>query len=302
MLKIVVVQDLGLNSQERKKLDKLGETAYYDDLPPTIDEWLKRCKNADIICTGKFGFKTEKLYELKNKFFSVPFVGTGFLIPEKLKESNLLVSRAPGCNKEAVSNWIIAMILNLLRELPKFINSFNMPIGIPPKETIGLPEKNITILGKGNVGFRVGKISEVLGMNVKYFMRGDNLLESVKNSDVIVDTLSLNSSTIGLLDNKFFKSLKKGSYFITVTSPRIYDVEAMLEALNSNILAGVANDCGGIQVGDVGDEFFIRMAKHPKILATPHISYNTDFTDRKANKMMIDNIEAYIAGNPINLV
>ena len=74
----------------------------------------------------------------------------------------------------------------------------------------------------------------------------------------------------------------------------------MLKALDNNILAGIADDCGSIQFADVKDSFYIRFVKHPKILATPHIAHNTDVTDRKANKMMIDNIEAYIKGDLIN--
>lgn len=46
----------------------------------------------------------------------------GFLDVAKLKERNIQVSRCPGCNREAVGEWIIAMLLNLFRELPQYIN------------------------------------------------------------------------------------------------------------------------------------------------------------------------------------
>lgn len=302
MPKIVVIQNLGLNNKDKERLDRLGSVVYYDDLPSSENEWLKRCKEADIICTGKFGFKTEKLYELKNKFFSVPFVGTGFLNQQKLKENNILVSKSPGCNKEAVSEWITGMILNMFRELPEYIDNLNSPTGMIPIATKGLKGKNITILGKGNIGSRVGKIGKAFEMNVNYFTRDDDLLRSVKDADVIVNTLSHNDSTTGLLDEKFFYSLKKGSYFITVTSFEVYDIDSMIKALNDNILKGVADDCGSIQVGDVSDERYIKLANHPKIFATPHIAYHTDITDRQGSQMMIDNIEAYLNGNPINLV
>ncbi|MFA6386296.1 MAG: NAD(P)-dependent oxidoreductase [Candidatus Paceibacterota bacterium] len=299
MTKIVVTQDLGLNIEEKERLNKLGEVKYYDDLPKIPEDWLERCKGADVICSGKFGLKL-KYQELENTFLSLPFVATDFLNRDVLNKRNIKVSNCPGCNKEAVSEWIIAMILNLLRDLPNWINkkeSDNIP-----KETKGLVDKNITILGKGNVGFRVGKICEALEMNVKYFTKNDNLIESVKEADVVVDTLGSNETTKGLLNKEFFNSLKKGSYFLTVTSPKIYDAEVMIEALDKNILAGIASDCASIQVGDVNDSSYIKLANHPKVLATPHIAYNTDATDRKASKMMIDNIEAYLKGNPINLI
>ncbi len=40
----------------------------------------------------------------------------------------------------------------------------------------------------------------------------------------------------------------------------------------------------------------------PKIVVTPHIAWNTDAERRKANDMMIDNIEAWINKKPINLI
>lgn len=46
-------------------------------------------------------------------------------------------------------------------------------------------------------------------MNVKYFTRNQDLIDSVRNADVVVDTLSLNESTTGLLDREFFFLLKK---------------------------------------------------------------------------------------------
>ncbi|MFC2142952.1 NAD(P)-dependent oxidoreductase, partial [Candidatus Aenigmatarchaeota archaeon] len=206
------------------------------------------------------------------------------------------------CNKVAVSEWIIAMILNLSRNLPKYIRNTNLPKGKFPDSEKGLKDKKITILGKGNIGSRVGKICESLEMNVSFFRRGDNLIDSVKDADVIVNVLSSNPTTQGLLDKKFFSSLKKGSYFITVTGSSICDIDVMIDALDKDILAGVAHDSGGIQIGDVQDPFYKKLLAHPKILVTPHVSFNTDVTNRTGNDMMIDNVEAWLKGKPINLV
>jgi len=302
MPKIVVTQNLELNNAEKARLEKLGEVVYYNDLPQTPEEWLKRSQAADIICTGRYGLTSEKVYELENKYIAIPFVGTGFLDLERLKARKIVASRTPGCNKEAVSEWVTAMILNLFRNFPKYINRLDLPTGVTPEPDKGLKGRNITILGNGNVGSRVGAIAAALEMNVKYFLKGDNLPESINEADVVVDALALNPETTGLLNRAFFQAFKPGAYFITVTGAKIYDTEAMLEALDAGILAGVAIDCGSIQVGNDTDPIYLQMAKHPKVLATPHIAYNSDVTDRQANQMMIDNIEAYLNGQPTNLL
>ncbi len=119
---------------------------------------------------------------------------------------------------------------------------------------------------------------------------------------MVIDALGLNDTTKGLLDKKFFNSLKKGSFFITVTSQKIYDSKAMLSALDKGILAGAATDAGGILPGDTDDPYYKKLLKHPKVLVTPHISFQSDVTVKVAGDMMIENIEAYLKGKPINVV
>ncbi|OGY24956.1 MAG: hypothetical protein A2Y57_02430 [Candidatus Woykebacteria bacterium RBG_13_40_7b] len=113
--------------------------------------------------------------------------------------------------------------------------------------------------------------------------------------------MSDNPTAQGLLDKNFFGSFKKGAYFISVTGAKIYDVDALIESLDKNI-AGAAIDTGDTQVGDTSDPYYKKLLANTKILATPHIAYNSDTTARRSNDMMIDNIEAWLAGEPINLV
>lgn len=290
--KIVVTQPLGLIERQRERLKKLGDATFYDEMPSSPEEWLERAKGADIICTGKFGFKI-KAYELENVFVSVPFVALDWIDREKLKEKNVVVKNSPGCNKEPVSEWIIGMIINLMRKLPQYINT-DEPIPGNPAIGVSLTGKTVCIVGAGNVGTTVGKICEALGMSVVYFKRGDNLIEKAKDANVIVDTLAANSETEKIYNKDFFQALKRGTYFVTVTGDRLWDIDAMLEALDQGILAGVATDVGNIQVGTVDNPIYQRFANHPKVYATPHIAYNSDRGDMVCNDMMIDNIETWL--------
>lgn len=139
-------------------------------------------------------------------------------------------------------------------------------------------------------------------MEVSFYRRGDDLTAVCADQDIIINCLALNHGTRTLLDAKFFNNLKQHSYYISVANNEICDTEAMLAALDHNILAGVATDCASIQVGDAYDPYFIRLSHHPKILATPHIAFNTDVSSRVGVDMMINNIEAWLNGLPINLV
>jgi phosphoglycerate dehydrogenase-like enzyme len=301
MTKIVVTHDLGLSADDLKRLKLLGDVKVYDSRPQSPDEWLKRCQGADIICSGIPGLR-EKYQELKNVFISLPLVGVAYLDKEILKKNNIKVANSPGCNKDAVAEWIVGMIINLLRELPFFINNNNLSKTKAPAAAISLVNKKVLILGKGNIGIRVQEICQSFKMVVSFFERSDDLYKKIVGQEIIVNCLSANETSVGLLDSKFFKSLSKNSYFISVSSNEIYDIEAMLKALDDGILAGAAIDDGTMNTGNTSDAYYQKLLKHPKILATPHIAYNTNFSNQEGNRMMVDNVGAYLAGKPINLI
>ena len=301
MKKIVVTQNLGLYPDQIRRIEKLGEVTIYNDLARSPEEWLKRVKGADIICTGKFGLR-DKIYDLRDVFIAVPFVGVGWIDAVKIKERNIAVANAPGCNKDAVSEWVVFMMLNLFRRFPIYLNAKTRQWDDLPDPAIGLSGKNVTILGKGNVGSRVGTICEAFGMNANYFTRRNDLPESIRYADVVVDCLSLNQSTKGLLDKTFFRGFKRGAFFITPTGREIWDADALIESLDNGTLGGAATDAGNVQIGNVDDPFYQKLLAHPKILVTPHIAYSTDVTNRVGGDMMISNIEAWLNGKPANLL
>jgi len=291
---------MNLLPDQRARLESFGDVKLYDSLPSSPDEWMKRTEGYEVICSGKYGL-TEKIYERKDVFYSLPFVAVGWIDKEKLSASGNTVSYSPGCNSYAVSEWIVSMTLLLMRKFNRLVNASELENKSGSPEYLSLATKKACILGRGNIGSKVGKSLEALGMNVVYYGRGDNLLKSVNSGDVVVNTLSSNQSTEGLLNREFFSSFDGSTFFVTVTSSKIYDSKAMLEVLEQNKLLGVADDCGSILPGDYDDPYYKELLSHSRILVTPHISYQSDVTVKISNDMMIDNVEAWIKGEPINL-
>jgi phosphoglycerate dehydrogenase-like enzyme len=196
------------------------------------------------------------------------------------------------------------MVLDLMRSFSSFVNTkerFRKDGHLPPL-TKGLAGNKMVILGQGNIGRRVTELAKAFEMQVSHFKRGDDLVESVEDADIVVNVLSSNPSTAKLLNEQFFNGMKKGSYLIDVTRAEIVDEDAMLKALDDGHLAGVASDCGGILVGDTEDPLYKKLLAHPKVLVSPHVSYNTPMSMKLGADVMIDNVEAYIKGEPQNVV
>lgn len=295
-MKIAVFKSLELEKDQIERLEKLGEIVWIDK-----DNFNKDSFDVvDVICAEEPISRV--IYDLSDKMVSFPFVGVGWLDLEKLTENAVKVANAPGCNKVAVSEWILAMMLILGRKLMKYIDIENVPKEDFLESMPGLAGKTVAVLGKGNIGNRVGMLCEAFEMKVKYYTKDSNLYESVKDADYIVNCLARNDETVSLLDQEFFSKLKNGAFFISITDAPIYDMESMLRSLNKGALAGAAIDPAGIPIFDAAQPVYQELRNHPKVLVTPHIAFHTDTTLRVANDIMIDNVEAWIKGNPTNIV
>lgn len=197
------------------------------------------------------------------------------------------------------SEWIMWMAGCIQRDFDKYLNK---KMKERPKAFPGLSDKNMTILGFGNIAKQTAKLAEAYEMNVSFFKRGDNLYQSVKGADIVVDALSSNPETFKILNKNFFDSMKNGSSFISITRSEILDEDALIEALDRGKLYRACLDCSGVLVGDTKDSYYKKLLSHPKISVTPHIAYSSTKSIFMGNELMIDNVEAWIKGRPQNLL
>jgi phosphoglycerate dehydrogenase-like enzyme len=260
-------------------------------------------KGADIICSGTAGLK-DAYAQLKDVYVTVGFVSVAFVDLDVLAANNVKISNAPGINQHAVSEWVMWMMTIAFRHFDEVLNSeksLRVDGSVPPMQK-GLAGRSVTILGHGNIGKRVGKVAEAFEMNVNFFKRGDDLHDSVRDADVVVDALSDNPTTKKLLDQEFFSAMKKSSVFIGVARGEILDEDAMILSLDEGHLDRAFLDCASILVGDTEDLYYQKLLKHPRVFVTPHIAYSSEMSRVMGNDVMIDNVESWINGTPQNVL
>lgn len=204
---------------------------------------------------------------------SVKFIGTATIgfdhIDTKYCERNgIFWTNAPGCNSSSVQQYITAALLKMSAEF-----------------RFGLKDKTIGIVGVGNVGSKVEKIARALGMKVllndpprarkegdrKFVLLGDILY----NSDIVTVHVPLNivgsDKTYHLFNDKSFKKMKKGAWFINSSRGEVTETAALKKTLDSGKLAGAVIDVWENEP-DIDLEL---MGK--TFIATPHIAgYSTD--------------------------
>lgn len=300
MKNIVITQPIGFSDEQLTELEALGNVTAYDTISKDTNEWLERVRDADIICSNNYGLN-DGWRELKNVYITYPFVTTAFWDFDVMRQDNILASNSPGCNQIAVTEWIVAMLLNHSRRFPDYIKTLKIDGPIPPN-TKSIYGKSATIIGKGKIGTRAGKALEDLGMNVAYYGRGDNLAEKLKDADFIVDCLSLNPTSQNFYNTDFFSMVKNGTIFLTISPNGTQDFEAIFAALEGGKIEHFITDNATSLIFNVEDDAYKELLNHPKITVTPHVAAYSDNTLETASRICLENIKAYLRNEPINLV
>ena len=174
---------------------------------------------------------------------------------------------APGCNASSVRQYIVATLVSLAKRL-----------------NLSFRETTLGVIGVGNVGRKVAKAGEALGMRVLLNdpPRADRegrdaftaLDELLAQSDIVTCHTPLTQAqpypTYHLASDAFFERMKPGAILINSSRGSVVDFAALKRATQSKLSAFVLDVWEGEPHPDVGllaDAF----------IGTPHIAgYSSD--------------------------
>jgi D-3-phosphoglycerate dehydrogenase / 2-oxoglutarate reductase len=227
-------------------------------------------------------------------------------------ERGILVLNTPGGNAEAAGELAIAMMFALARELTRADAS--MKAGTWDKKSFSgceLLGKTLGLLGIGNVGSIVGSRALAMGMKVLAydpFVSADktkslgftlaSLDKVIQTSDFISIHAPKTADTKGILDAKAFARMKKGVYIVNCARGGIVVEKDLLAALESGVVKGAGVD---VYEKEPPDDW--TLAKHPRVIATPHIGASTGEAQVNVSVMIARQIAAYLLkGEIVNAV
>jgi 2-iminobutanoate/2-iminopropanoate deaminase len=296
-VEIVVTGSMPFNAEQIGRLQRAGRLTQAGQAQSS-DEWLKQVEGADVVCSDGM-FVADNLERLHDVFITFPFVEIGSFDTVALARRNVVLANARGSNRDSVVEWAVFMMLSLLRGFQDYVNA-DRELRFERRES--LSGKNICIIGAGDIGARLGEVLAALRANVRYFTRDDDLMTAVKGCHLIVNSLSATPSSAALLDRGFFRALEPGTYFVSYVRPHTFDVEAVLEALDDGILAAAAIDCDPQAPFDTANSYYRTLLGHAKVLATPHVAFATVQAEKQSLNMVVENVEAFAAGRPVNVL
>jgi len=227
-------------------------------------------------------------------------------------ERGVVVLNTPGGNAEAAGELAMAMMFALCRDLARA--DATMKAGTWDKKSFGgieLLGKTLGLVGIGNVGSIVGRHALAMGMSVVAFdpfvtadkaaalgFRLASFEEVIKTADFISIHSPRTEQTKGLFNAKTFAQMKKGSFLINCARGGIVVEKDLIAALDAGIVRGA-----GVDVFDKEPPEDWSLARHPKVIATPHLGATTAEAQVNVSVMIARQIGAYLTrGEIVNAV
>lgn len=298
-------------------LNDFGEVTVYD----RTDEGdiYERIKDAQIVVTNKTPLDKAMLSRLpKLKFIALLSTGYNVVDCEYAKEIGVPVSNIPTYSTSAVAQLTFSFILEFTNAVS--LHSASVHNGewenckdfcywkTPLTE---LENKTIGIVGFGKIGQAVADIAAGFNMNIlavsghetdqsdrKDFRWASSLDELLEKSDFVTLHCPLTPKTTGMVDEEFISKMKRGAILINTSRGPVLNEKAVADALNSGYLAGAGVDVLSTEPPKPDNP----LLKAKNCLITPHIAWAGFETRQRLVSVFRSNIEAFINGNPINVV
>lgn len=244
-----------------------------------------RIKDADTLIIRTVARMDETMLHGTNvKLICSATIGYDHIDTTYCEAHNITWKNAPGCNSSSVQQYIISSLLVLSQQ-----------------KGFDLKGKMVGIVGVGNVGKKVAKACEILGMNVllndppRQESEGDDDFVSLdvikEQADIITFHTPLikegKFKTYHLADTDFFDTLGKKPVIINSARGAIIDTQAIKKAIEDGKISASVIDCWENEPNI--DIEYLSMVN----IATPHIAGYSADGKAKATRMALSAVANY---------
>lgn len=233
---------------------------------------------------------------------------------DDLRNSDIVLTNNQIVQGPEIADHAMAMLLTLTRRIPKFIaNRQSETWQGRPYDGIELTGKTALVIGVGGIGSQIAVRAWAHGMTVigvdpedmpyspfiKEVVKPDRLDEVVPQADVVFVSAPWTRESAKMMGPNQFGSMKKGSYFIAVSRGGLYDLSALVKALDSQRLAGAGVDVTDPEPLPKGHALW----KFDNAIITPHIAGRSDLDRGRMMSTVTENVRRFAEGEPlINVV
>ena len=320
-MKIVVLDGYTLNPGDLTwdGFKALGDCTVYDRTSLTDEaEIISRIGDAEIVITNKTPL-TKNIFDACPNVKYVGVLATGYNVVDiaAAREKNIPVTNIPTYGTQSAAQFAFALLLEICHRVAHHSQAvhdgrwesqpdfcfWDYPL-------IELAGKTMGIIGYGRIGQTTGKLAQAFGMKVIAFdaMRevgtksGDCLFveldELFKTSDVIALHCPLFPSTQGIICRENIAKMKDGVIILNNSRGGLIVEQDLRDALDSGKVYAAGVDV--VSTEPIKGDNPLLGAKNCFI--TPHISWAPKESRARLMNIAVENLKAFIAGKPVNVV
>lgn len=220
----------------------------------------------------------------------------------------VLVMNSPGGNSISTAELAVGLMLGLARNLSAADTS--MKTGAWDRKAyagVELYGKRLGVIGFGRIGREVASRCRAFGMDVQAFdpfvapaiaeaahVALRSLDEVIQTSDYLTLHTTLTPETRHLVGKDALSKVKPGVRIVNAARGELVDDDALLAALESGRVAGAALD---VHAQEPPADW--RLAKHPKVLALPHLGASTREAQERVGTDIALQVRDYLKGGVI---
>ena len=225
-------------------------------------------------------------------------------------ELGIAVAMTPAVSFASIAEYVCGLIIVLARGI--------VPADLAlrqrrwePVPGFELEGKTLGILGLGRTGTAVAKCAAAFGLRViawgptlspeRAAASGAQMVseeERFRSADVLSVHLRRSEMSRQFVNATRLALMKPSALLIDISWAGIVDREALAASLRSGRLAGAALDLCDDGPVDMRDPIL----NAPRTVLTPHVAWRTTESYQRFARAVVDNVLAFIKGNPVNIL
>lgn len=315
-MKIVILDAYAANPGDLSwdEFAALGELTVYDRTAQ--EDAAARIGDAEVVFINKVRL-TDEIFAACPNLKLVSILATGYNIVDlaAAKRRGITVCNVPGYSTRAVVQMTFALLLEICQQVG--LHSGAVHTGrwqtcpdfcFWDRPLIELDGKTMGIVGYGAIGSAVGTVAQALGMKLLVTARHEkpvpegarfvSLPELLAQSDVVSLHCPQTPENARMIDAGALAQMKDGAILLNTARGGLLDEQAVADALRSGKLLAAGMDVVSAEPIRADNPLLTA----PNCFLTPHIAWAPLETRRRLQAISAENLRAFLAGKPQNVV
>jgi glycerate dehydrogenase len=316
-MRLVILDGHTLNPGDLcwEKIEKLAEVSYYPRSSPA--EVVERLQDADAVLTNKVPLTSAILEKCpKLRYIGVTATGYNIIDLAATKKAGITVTNVPGYSTNSVAQVVFALLLEITHHTGHHAARVadggwakSPDFSFADFPLLELAGQTMGIVGFGQTGQAVGRIANAFGMKVIYNTRTKkeftefpatyvDLPELFRDSDVVSLHCPLTTDNKGLVSWPLLQTMKRSAILINTARGPLLNEADVARALREGVIAWAGLDVLSAEPPPADNPLL--SAPHTFIL--PHVAWASVAARKRLMHEVAENISAFIAGQPRNVI